>query len=135
MHGEYLRRVRVFDNENDEMVIKVDLHGMCRESAQKALSNIIAIIRSPFILDVIHGYNGGEEMIALVEAVHADHRTHGYRWTAAYIRLEYGYECSDNYIYKCFRYLGIKSETKHQVHYRKRKEKDRYRFIRGILRI
>ena len=67
-----------------------------------------------------------EEMIALVEAVHADHRTHGYRWTAAYIRLEYGYECSDNYIYKCFRYLGIKSETKHQVHYRKRKEKDRY---------
>lgn len=32
MHGEYLRRVRVFDNENDEMVIKVDLHGMCRES-------------------------------------------------------------------------------------------------------
>ena len=47
-----------------------------------------------------------EELIALVEAVHADHRSHGYRWTAAYIRLEYGYECSDNY--------------------RKRKEKDKY---------
>ncbi|MCR5475602.1 MAG: Smr/MutS family protein [Lachnospiraceae bacterium] len=59
MHGEYLRRVRVYDNENNEIVIKVDLHGMCRESAQKALNNIIAIIRSPFILDVIHGYNGG----------------------------------------------------------------------------
>ena len=67
-----------------------------------------------------------EELIALVEAVHADHRSHGYRWTAAYIRLEYGYECSDNYVYKCFRFLGIKSETKHQVHYRKRKEKDKY---------
>lgn len=67
-----------------------------------------------------------EEMIALVETVHADHKTHGYRWTAAYIRLEYGYECSDNYIYKCFRFLGIKAETKHQVHYRKRKEKDTY---------
>ena len=67
-----------------------------------------------------------EELIALVEAVHADHRSHGYRWTAAYIRLEYGYECSDNYIYKCFRFLGIKSETKHKVHYRKRKEKDKY---------
>ena len=67
-----------------------------------------------------------EELIALVEAVHAEHRSHGYRWTAAYIRLEYGYECSDNYIYKCFRFLGIKSETKHQVHYRKRKEKDKY---------
>ena len=67
-----------------------------------------------------------EEMIALVEAVHANHRSHGYRWTAAYIRLEYGYECSDNYVYKCFRFLGIKSETKHQIHYRKRKEKDKY---------
>jgi len=67
-----------------------------------------------------------EEMIALVETVHADHKSHGYRWTAAYIRLEYGYECSDNYIYKCFRFLGIKAETKHQVHYRRRKERDRY---------
>ena len=67
-----------------------------------------------------------EELIALVESVHANHRSHGYRWTAAYIRLEYGYECSDNYIYKCFRFLGIKSETKHKVHYRKRKEKDKY---------
>ena len=67
-----------------------------------------------------------EELIALVDLVHADHKTHGYRWTAAFIRLEYGYECSDNYVYKCFRFLGIKSETKHQVHYRKRKEKDKF---------
>lgn len=67
-----------------------------------------------------------EEMIALVETVHAEHKSHGYRWTAAYIRLEYGYECSDNYIYKCFRFLGIKAETKHQVHYRRRKERDKY---------
>ena len=67
-----------------------------------------------------------EEMIALVSKVHSEHRTHGYRWTAAYIRLEYGHECSDNYIYKCYRYLGIKAETKHRIHYRKRKIKDRY---------
>lgn len=67
-----------------------------------------------------------EEMIALVEAVHAEHQSHGYRWTAAYIRLEYGYECSDNYVYKCFRFLGIKAETRHQIHYRKRKVKDKY---------
>ena len=38
-----------------------------------------------------------EELIALVDLVHADHKTHGYRWTAAFIRLEYGYKCSDNY--------------------------------------
>ena len=66
------------------------------------------------------------EMVELVGKVHGEHKTHGYRWTAAYIRLEYGYSCSDNYIYKCYRYLGIKAETKHQVHYRQRKIKDRY---------
>ena len=64
------------------------------------------------------------ELIALVDTVHAEHRSHGYRWTAAYIRQQYGYECSDNFVYKCFRYLGIKAETKHQLHYRKRKIKD-----------
>lgn len=67
-----------------------------------------------------------ERMVSLVKTVHAEHRTHGYRWTAAYISLEYGYKCSDNYIYKCFRYLGIKAETKHQIHYRQRKERDKY---------
>ena len=67
-----------------------------------------------------------EEMSALVAEVHEEHKSHGYRWTAAFIRINYGYECSDNYIYKCFRYLEIKSETKHQVHYKKRKEKDKY---------
>lgn len=67
-----------------------------------------------------------EEIIAIVSKVHSEHSTHGYRWTAAYIRLEYGHECSDNYIYKCYRYLGIKAETKHRIHYRRRKIKDRY---------
>lgn len=67
-----------------------------------------------------------EELIALVEKVHAEHKSHGYRWTAAYIRVEYGYECSDNFVYKCFRYLGIHSETKHKIHYSKRKVKDKY---------
>jgi len=67
-----------------------------------------------------------EEMIELVGQIHQEHSTHGYRWTAAYIRINYGHECSDNYIYKCFRYLGIKSETKHQLHYRPRKVRDKY---------
>lgn len=67
-----------------------------------------------------------EEMIALVAAVHEAHPSHGYRWTAAFIRINYGYEFSDNYIYKAFKYLEIKAETKHQVHYRPRKEKDKY---------
>ena len=59
LHGDNIHRVNVFRNEEDETVIKVDLHGMCKESAQKSLNNIIAIFRIPFVLDVIHGYNGG----------------------------------------------------------------------------
>lgn len=67
-----------------------------------------------------------EEYIALVEVIHEDHKTHGYRWTAAFIRLNYGYEISDNYVYKIYRYLGIKAETQHKVHYRPRKVRDKY---------
>ena len=67
-----------------------------------------------------------EEVIALVSEVHSAHPTHGYRWVAAYLRINYGQPCSDNYIYKAFRYLGIQSETKHKVHYRPRKVRDLY---------
>ena len=67
-----------------------------------------------------------EKMIALVSAIHEEHKTHGYRWTAAFIRINYGFEISDNYAYKCFRYLGIKAETKHKIHQRPRKVKDKY---------
>lgn len=67
-----------------------------------------------------------EELVKLVDEVHKVHSTHGYRWTAAYIRINYEYSFSDNYIYKCFKYLGIKAETKHQVKRVKRKEKDKY---------
>lgn len=67
-----------------------------------------------------------EEMVEKVSDVHGNHQTHGYRWTAAFMRINFGYGISDNYAYKCFRYLGIKSETKHQIHNRPRKERDKY---------
>lgn len=65
------------------------------------------------------------KVIDLVEKVHAEHKTHGYRWTAAYIRHNYGFTCSDNYIYKCFRYLEIRSETKHRYHSRAGRIRDK----------
>ena len=61
-----------------------------------------------------------------IEQVHRNHRTHGYRWVAAFIRINYTFGCSDSYAYKIFRFLGIKSETKHQVHRQPRKVKDKY---------
>ena len=67
-----------------------------------------------------------EEMVQLVSHVHDSHSTHGYRWTAAYIRINRHVEISDNYAYKCFRYLGIKSETRHKARSKPRKTRDRY---------
>lgn len=67
-----------------------------------------------------------EEMIEHVRLIHEKHPTHGYRWTAAYMRINMNITISDNYAYKCYNYLGIKSETKHRVHYRPRKVRDRY---------
>ena len=67
-----------------------------------------------------------EEIVGKVKEVHEKHKTHGYRWTAAYIRINMHIEISDSYAYKCFRHLGIKAETKHRIHYRPRKERDKY---------
>lgn len=66
------------------------------------------------------------QMVSLVTEIHQNHSTHGYRWTAAFIRINHGIATSDNFIYKCFRFLGIKSETKHQIKYKKREIKDKY---------
>ncbi len=67
-----------------------------------------------------------DNIIAVVEQIHKEHATHGYRWVAAFIRINYPFSCSDSYAYKVFRFLGIKSETKHRVHRRPRKVKDKY---------
>ena len=65
-------------------------------------------------------------IVEVVEEVHSEFPSHGYRWVAAYIRNSLRTKVSDNFIYKCFRYLGIKSETKHQPHYKPRKVKDKF---------
>ena len=67
-----------------------------------------------------------EEVIALVNRVHEEHPTHGYRWTAAYLRINMQVTISDNYAYKCYKYLGFKAETRHRVHCRPRKMRDVY---------
>ena len=45
---------------------------------------------------------------------------------AAYIRINEHIDISENYAYKCFRFLGVKSETKHQVHCKPLKIRDKY---------
>ncbi len=67
-----------------------------------------------------------EYMVKLVREVHNRHSTHGYRWTAAFILINHHIRVSENFVYKCYRFLCIKSETMHQAHYRPRKVKDKY---------
>ena len=67
-----------------------------------------------------------EQVIALVTKIHTEHPSHGYRWVAAFIRINEGASFSDNYVYKAFRFLGFQSETKHKEHSRPRKVKDKY---------
>jgi len=67
-----------------------------------------------------------EMMVKIVEQTHTKHSTHGYRWTAAYMRHNLNFVISDNFVYKCFRYLGIQSQTRHKVHYKPRKMRDCY---------
>lgn len=67
-----------------------------------------------------------KRILKLVELIHSKHSTHGYRWTAAYIRINCKTAVSDSYVYKCFRFLGLKAETKHKVKYRPRKQRDKY---------
>ena len=66
------------------------------------------------------------QVIELVKEVHEAHKVHGYRWVCAFIRINYQITFSENYVYKAFKYLGIKAETRHQIHYKPRKEKDKY---------
>ena len=74
-------------------------------------------------------------MIELVRSTHEKHKTHGYRWTAAYIRINENVNISDGYAYKCFRFLGIKAETLHKVRYRPRKERDKYPNLVFIIKL
>ena len=58
------------------------------------------------------------QVLAFVTEIHAQHPSHGYRWVAAYIRINEGTSFSENYVYKAFRFLGFESETKHKEHSR-----------------
>jgi Transposase and inactivated derivatives len=67
-----------------------------------------------------------DSLVEAVKKVHDKHSTHGYRWVAAFMRNNFKMSVSDNLVYKCFRYLGIQSETRHKVHYKPRKVRDRF---------
>lgn len=103
---------------------------LSRDYAVKDLCDIMGVSRAGYYKWKNHKPsprdNKREDVIAKIKEVHEAHPTHGYRWTAAYVRINMQIIISDNYAYKCFRYLGIKAETKHRLRYRPRKVKDLY---------
>ncbi len=51
--------------------------------------------------------------IKLIKSIHNKHKSHGYRWTNAFIRNKYGIVWTDNYVHRLCKYEGISSEGKH----------------------
>lgn len=56
----------------------VDVHGMHKPEANRFVKNVIAIIRVPFRLTVIHGYNSGTELLRMFRENFSDARVNGY---------------------------------------------------------
>ena len=58
------------------------------------------------------------EILDAVDKIHQEHPTHGYRWIAAFLRLNRDIDVRDNYVFKCCKCLGIKSQGRHAKHHR-----------------
>lgn len=78
--GEYLEKVRVHERANNEIVVQVDVHGMSANVARRTLTNIIAILREPFTLDVIHGFNRG---VAIKNIIRTDLASNKIKWASS----------------------------------------------------
>ena len=57
--GEEGKRCHVSVNDAGQAKVMLDLHQLDRYKAARLLNNVITIIREPFTLEVIHGYNRG----------------------------------------------------------------------------
>ena len=103
---------------------------LSREYDVKDLCDLMGVSRSGYYKWKNRGKSSQEkrreEMIGIVQEVHDEHPSHGYRWVHAYILINYKVKCSASFVYTIFRYLGIQSKTKHKKHRRPRKVKDKY---------
>lgn len=62
-----MKRIAISAEQNSQLSIKVDVHGLKCYEAKRFLNNLINIVQDVFILIVIHGYNHGtaiKEMLA-----------------------------------------------------------------------
>ncbi len=62
-------RIIIRKKEDESVVLKADLHEMKYMESKRFINNLIALIREPFELDIIHGYNHGT---VLRDMIHND---------------------------------------------------------------
>ena len=62
-----------------------------------------------------------ENNLKIIEEIHNEHKSHGYRWISAFLKRKHGIILKPNYVHVCCKYAGIKSETP-RIKWRKPKE-------------
>lgn len=65
--NDELDRITVKENASGKLRITADVHGMKCYEARRFINNLIIIMRTAFLLVIIHGYNHGtaiKEMLA-----------------------------------------------------------------------
>ena len=60
-------RVKVYEKDNGEIEIAVDLHNLPKEEAKRLVNQIIDVNNIEFSLKIIHGYHGGTVLKSMVK--------------------------------------------------------------------
>jgi len=66
LRGEYLKKAMILQNEEGTMIVRIDLHGMTRDEAIKAIKGVLLLNREHFIFDLVHGYNRGTALKSVI---------------------------------------------------------------------
>ena len=57
---------RIQKRMEKQEIVTVDLHGMKCADAKRVVKNIIALHQGAFLLELIHGYNGGTSLKRMI---------------------------------------------------------------------
>lgn len=64
--GEDAGRICISETSAGSLTIVMDAHGMKCWQAERSINNLINLVRRPFRLTVIHGYNHGTAILDMV---------------------------------------------------------------------
>lgn len=65
--GGYFWKSKVYLNNKQVMVVRIDMHGMNRDEAYRTITGILNANKGKFIIDVIHGYNHGTVLKNMIQ--------------------------------------------------------------------